>query len=188
MAPSYIDGTDGNKVTQSKDKKGNIIVSSNAPDDVKKAATLLNKSGIGKEVLEKAINSDVKTTITIDKTTVNNDNGSFKRGNTTSIPDAKDKTKLKEVNIVVYEATIKAQQEYVTNRGEIPVGDKSYKASDLSTDDIVGSDIVHELTHATDPASNSIESPNSTYEEREAKPDENQQKYLDEIINKKPQE
>jgi len=182
MKPEWIVGTDGNKVTSSKDEKGNIVLSSNASVDVKRVAGLLSQTEVGRQSLDNVLNSDVATTITIDKSTVNNDNGTFTRGNTSSTPS---KGKLVAADITIYEATIKAQKDYVTENGEIPIGDKNYKASELTSDDIVGSTVVHEITHATDKDSNSIASPNSTKSEREAKPEENQQKHVEELINKK---
>lgn len=183
MAPTWIEGTDGQRVTYSKDEKGNIVLSSNASADVKRVGALLTQTEIGRQSLENVINSDVKVSITIDNSTINNDDGYFERGNTTSTPNVKGE--LIAADIVIYEATIKSQLDYVTDGGEIPIGDKSYKASQLTSDDVLGSTAVHEITHATDKKSNSVASPNSTRVEREAKPEENQQKHVEELINKK---
>jgi RHS repeat-associated protein len=183
MAPDWIVGTDGKKVTYTTNKDGSITWSKNASEDVKRVGGLMSQSEVGRQVLSDMDKSDIAISVTIDKTTVNNDNGTFTRGKTSYTQDAEGN--VVAADITIYEATIVAQQEYVTEKGEIPVGDKSYKASQVTTDDIVGSVGVHEGTHPTDKGSNRGASPKSTYEQREVKPNANQQKHLESVISKK---
>jgi RHS repeat-associated protein len=183
MGPDWIVGTDGKKVTHTTNKDGSTTWSKNASEDVKRVGGLMSQTEVGRKVLNAMSNSDIAISVHVDKTTVNNDNGTFTRGKTSYSTNADGK--VIAADITIYEATVKAQQEYVTERGEIPVGDKSYNASQLTTDDIVGSVGVHEGTHPTDKGSNKGSAPKSTYDQREIKPNANQQQHLESIISKK---
>lgn len=132
---------------------------------------------IGRKVLSDLDKADFGVSVVLDKETVLNENRTFTRGKTSYEVGSDDK--IVSAKITIFEATIKAQQDYVSERGQIPVGDKSYEARLLTTDDIIGSVGVHEGTHPTDKGSNPVNSPKSTYSEREEKPNANQKQHLD---------
>jgi RHS repeat-associated protein len=178
----WIAGTDGERVTYEVNEDGTVKWSDNASDDLKKVGGLMAQTEIGRKVLSDLDKADFKVSIILDKETVNNENGTFTRGKVKYEVGTDDN--ISSAEITIFEATIKAQQDYVSEKGQIPVGDKSYDAKLLSTDDIIGSIGVHEGTHPTDKGSNPINSPKSTYFEREEKPNANQKQHLDSLIEK----
>ena len=182
MGPEWIVGTDGKKVTYTTNKDGTINWSKNTSADVKRAGNLMAQTEIGSQELKSLVDSKTAVTIKIDTKTINNDNGTFERGNT-NYKTLSDGTMVK-ADITLYEGTIKAQKEYVTDQGQIPVGDKNYETKNLTSDDILGTTATHEATHVTDSKSNNTDK-NATRESKEIKPNENQQRHLDELLKKK---
>ncbi len=183
---TWIEGTDGKKVTYTTNKDGSITWSKNASADVKRVGEQMSKSEVGRQQLKALSDSKMAVSITIDNKTGNNDNGNFKRGETTFLVDSKGNPVKAEITI--HEGAIKEQLEYVTENGQVPVGDKSYSAKEVTSDDMVGATAVHEATHVTDPDSNGYTNKNATTEMKEKKPNENQQKHLDEVIKNKTQQ
>jgi hypothetical protein len=83
MAPNWIEGTDGKRVTYTKDKDGNIVWSKNASADVQRAGNAMLQTEQGKEKLDVMMNAKHKISIEIDKETlIKEPDGSLKFGKT----------------------------------------------------------------------------------------------------------
>jgi len=97
---------------------------------------------------------------------------------------------LVQSDIVINEATVADMKDYLSQyEGQtMPFGNSEVNPNDYTTEDLVGSVVAHELTHATDKNSNTVQNPDSTSVEREKKPRENQSKHLEEIKKKKEDE
>jgi RHS repeat-associated protein len=184
MKPEWIVGTDGKAVSYQVGKDGKVSWSSNASADVKRVGNEMAKSDVGKQVLSNMNESKTAITIKVDNATIKND-GTYTKAQTDY---GKDKDGNPTATITIHEGSIKDQKDYVTDRGTLPIGDKDVPANQVTTDDVVGSEGVHEGTHVTDKGSNPIDSPKSTSEQREAKPNENQGKHIEQVIKDKKEE
>jgi hypothetical protein len=154
MAPEWIVGTDGKKVTYKKDNQGNATWSKNASADVKRVGNdlLLTKTGTGQ--LDKLINSDIKVKVNISeqanitKTSDGQFNytyGGTRQGSTDKQDnygisiDKDGKYSIKEASITVYAGTI-TEDAKTSNP----------KHAGLTTDEAIGAVAGHEIVHATD--------------------------------------
>jgi RHS repeat-associated protein len=154
MAPEWIIGTDGKKVSYKKDKQGNVTWSNNASADVKRVGNDLLSTKTGTSQLDKLINSDIKVKVSISeeanikKTSdgkLNYTYGGTRQGNTNEgdnngiFIDKDGKYAIKEASIVIYEGTI-TEDAKTSNP----------KHAGLTTDEAIGAVAGHEIVHATD--------------------------------------
>ena len=171
-----IRGLDNKPVSYTQDKKG-VITWKNATNDIKKIGNLLLKSSDSKSILNKMVNAKYDITMKIDTKTDDFKDGGATLGKTSTTLSTNGK--IIKADITIFEKSIQSYMNYGTkNGGQIDLGVGTYGTKLLTMDDVIGSVATHEGTHAIDPASNSALNKNSTYEDREAKPRENQSQYL----------
>jgi RHS repeat-associated protein len=185
MAPEWIVGTDGKAVSYQIGKDGKVNWSSNASADVKRVGNEMAKSDAGRQVLSDMKDSKTAITVKVDDKTVKDNEGTFTRAQTDY---GKDKDGNPTATISIHEGSINDQKDYVTDRGTLPIGDKDVPANQVTTNDIIGSEGVHEGTHITDKNSNNNDGGKRTYEQKEQKPNENQGKHIEEVIKAKTEE
>ncbi|MHA4811759.1 DUF6443 domain-containing protein [Flavitalea flava] len=183
-APDWIVGTDGKAVSYQIDKDGKVSWSSNASADVQRVGNEMAKSDVGRQVLSDMKDSKTAITVNVDNKTIKDD-GTYTRAQTNY---GKDKDGNPTATISIHEGSIIDLKEYVTDRGTLPIGDKDVPANQVTTNDIIGSEGVHEGTHVTDKNSNNTDGGKRTYEQKEQKPNENQGKHIDAVIKAKTEE
>ena len=181
MSPNTIIGTDGKRVDYTTNTDGTLSWSANASEDTKRVGNEMAKTQEGMTELNAMRDDKTQITIKIDSKVVQ-EGTSFERARTDFGEDAKGNP---TATITIHEGSLNAQKGLVGNRGFIPVGDKKYANSLVTTNDMIGSEGVHEGTHITDPGSNNVGGGTKTLNEREVQPNLNQQKHLDEIIKHK---
>jgi RHS repeat-associated protein len=169
MAPQWIEGTDGKKVTTTVGKDGQLSVSSNATDDTKKMASLINQSGskTAADQFVKLSKSSTKTHVVIDtKNTIGylgyhqphdaegnkleykvdpgkQGTGKFD-GEIAFIKDEKGKTAFKEATITLYEQSFKPDQQTGTD-------EKYGNGSGLTKEQNMVAVFAHEVDHDINP-------------------------------------
>jgi RHS repeat-associated protein len=187
-----IVGTDGKPVSYTISNTGAVAWSANASEDTKTVGNEMAKTGAGRSELDAMRDDKTLITIKVDDKVVQdpgNPNG-YERGRTDYGEDNKGNP---TATITIHEGSIDAEKSAQGSRGFIVVGDKSnpdnsfkkYPNSLLTTNDMIGSEGVHEGTHVTDKGSSNKEPGNGTHEQREKKPVDNQINHLDEIIKNK---
>ena len=181
MKPEWIVGTDGKAVSYEVGKDGKVSWSSNASADLKRVGNEMVKSDIGKQVLSDMKDSKTAITVKIDNETVKN-NGTYTNAQTDY---GKDMDGNSTATISIHEGSINDQKAYVTDRGTLPIGDKDVPSNQVTTDDVIGSEGVHEGTHITDKNSNNNDGGSRTSEQKEQKPNENQGKHIEAVIKNK---
>ncbi len=189
MAPEWIIGTDGKRVKYTRTAQGSIKWTPNASADVREMGNLMLRNQKGTEILDKAINSNKKISLTIDKTNLKTDkDGNVTLAETTPIVtttkttiDGKTtvKSEVTEEKVVIYERAVvneynESDKKTLTEHG------RSMDINGNTCDDIMGGQGVHEFTHATDSKSQKQTNPNATREEVEKKPLDNEQEYYNE--------
>ena len=181
----YFVDDKGKKISYQINKDGTIKWGSNVTADIKRVGEILRMTNTGKATLKDMNSAKHAVSLKIDKTTLNT-GGDLGKTTTTvrTITDqktGKQTTELVKSEIVIYEAYITD----VKSRGStIQFTDGSQiDTKTFSVDDLVGSNAVHEGTHATDKKSMKVLYPNSPLADREKKPLENQHKFLQEISN-----
>jgi RHS repeat-associated protein len=191
MAPDWIVGTDGKKVTYKVNKDGAVEWSKNASQDVQRVGNAMLKTETGKSRLDAMIKSETKIKIEISSETkvksVKQEDGTFKYiyRNGETIPDAKGvrstddhsgkgkKYELLSAKIVIYEGSVK----------EMINPECNAQVSGLSLDEGIGSVGVHESVHAADKSQINNEYGIKGFD-NEKKPNLVQQKYIDELKSK----
>ncbi len=187
MKPEWIEGTDGKKVTYKKDANGGVTWSSNASADTKRVGNLLLKNSTGTKLLDKAINSDKRTTVSINKVDVKfTKDGNMILGETTPVITTTTatqggkttivSTKITAEKIVLYEKA--ATDSYnASDKTTVSMYGRQVNISGNSLDDYIGGQAAHEFTHATDPKSQRESNPKAPLLEREKAPMDNQEEY-----------
>jgi RHS repeat-associated protein len=154
MAPEWIAGTDGKKVTYTKDNQGNVTWSKNASADVKRVGNDLLLTKTGTSQLNKLISSDIKVKISISPeaniTKVTGGTsytyGGTIQGNASNSDNHgiyinKDGTYgIKEASITIYAGTI----------AEGIKAGSGLKHEGLTMDEAIGATAGHEIVHGTD--------------------------------------
>jgi len=186
-APQWIAGTDGKKVTYSKDADGNVKWSKNASADTKRIGNAMLKTETGTKRLDAMVASSTRIKMKVsDEAKIKSfeKDGkkftSYTQGET--IPDKKgvtydEKTKkysMKSATVVVYEGTL-----------EVTTQKSGMKVEGLTIDEAIGSVGAHESVHAVDKTQIQNEYSNKKGFDKEAKPNSIQNKYIEEVKTKK---
>ncbi|MET3730567.1 RHS repeat domain-containing protein [Moheibacter stercoris] len=193
MAPSWIVGTDGKKVTYTVNSDGSLKWSNNASSDTKRIGNAMANTKTGLTQLNKMRDSKHSVILEINKTDINPTNlaeTQFPKGlkwNKTT-----KKTIVDEVKIVIFEKNVENLIKIADNaEGKIP--DQTLQdAYDLSKEDgidvFMGSLGTHESVHATDEENLNQKGANvfeGIKSDREKKPNQIEQQHLDELKSKK---
>ncbi|MEI2824044.1 MAG: RHS repeat-associated core domain-containing protein [Chitinophagaceae bacterium] len=173
MAPQWIEGSDGKKVTTTVGKNGQLSVSSNATADTKKMVSLINQSGskTAADQFVKISNSDTKTHVVVDTKNTGADGFSLlgyhqphdAKGNKLAykvdpnkpgtgkfdgeiafIKDGNGKTAFKEATITVYEKSFTPDQQTATDQ-------KYGNGSGLTKEQNMVATFSHEVDHDINP-------------------------------------
>lgn len=165
-----VRGNNNNPVSYSRDKKGNLV-QKNATSDIKRIGGLLVNTPGGKKMFDKMMKAKYDVTIKVDKQKVitSPSTGKITLGETANY-EGKD-NKLAKANITIYEKAItNNHNNAASGSGNISLGNSTYAASTLTTEEIVTSVAIHEVTHVTDPSSNPVISPASTNAQLQVNP------------------
>jgi RHS repeat-associated protein len=169
MAPEWIVGTDGKKVTHTTDKAGNIVWSKNASADVKTIGNALNQTETGKAALKSLDDSKNAITLKTDNEhVIRNADGTTKFGNTETSATIKKDPATGEESRDFHNSTItiytKALSGAIAPGGTtLTLGNgEKVDITGLTLTDHIGAYGTHEAIHATDKNSSSAITPNAS--------------------------
>jgi len=193
MAPEWIRGTDGKKVTYKQNADGTLTWSKNASADTKKIGNSLARTNEGLAKLKNAVNAKHEVSFSVDTKKTN----SKMFGGTTPEYKLNEKTgeyDLTKMKIVIYEATLKAQSKRISETKNELVWEsqaleygKLHDKNDVSG--MISVTAAHEIVHATDDKNiqdaryNSNNEGKKGYKERdvESVPERSEDKVLKEL-------
>ena len=187
MAPEWIVGSDGKKVTYKTNSDGSVTWSKNASADVRKVGNAMSKTAAGREGLKAMNDANHGISIKIDKETLKKDaDGVPTFGQTASSAKiAKDPKTGKETGRDFAKSEITFYERAITEQplnGTLTLGDgQKVELKNFTAEDHLGSQGVHEAAHATDKKSSMATNPKGSFQEREKKPYLNQVRAINEI-------